>query len=166
MVGRAGSRGEPVSVLLSSNLQLAISKAGPQEIRIWEWETGRQLGRLPHPSQITFHCLDPESRWLLVGGDGGEILLWDAKTMRERWRLLARGSRVLSGLILLDADINSFVWLSRVATLYFFAYFWIILPVLGLTEKPLPVPESISEPVLSHPATTPAGATASPEKRG
>lgn len=71
-----------------------------------------------------------------------------------------------SGLILLDADINSFVWLSRVATLYFFAYFWVILPVLGLTEKPLPVPESISEPVLSHPATTPAGATASPEKRG
>jgi len=71
-----------------------------------------------------------------------------------------------SGLLLLDADINSFVWLSRVATLYFFAYFWIILPVLGLTEKPLPVPESISEPVLSHPATTPAGATASPEKRG
>jgi len=71
-----------------------------------------------------------------------------------------------SGLLLLDADINSFVWLSRVATLYFFAYFWIILPVLGLTEKPLPVPDSISEPVLSHPATTPAGATASPEKRG
>ena len=71
-----------------------------------------------------------------------------------------------SGLLLLDADINSFVWLSRVATLYYFAYFWIILPVLGLTEKPLPVPESISEPVLSHPATTPAGATASPEKRG
>jgi quinol-cytochrome oxidoreductase complex cytochrome b subunit len=71
-----------------------------------------------------------------------------------------------SGLMLLDADINSMVWLSRISTLYFFAYFWIILPVLGLTETPLPVPESISEPVLSHPATTPAGATASPEKRG
>jgi ubiquinol-cytochrome c reductase cytochrome b subunit len=71
-----------------------------------------------------------------------------------------------SGFKLLDADINSFVWLSRVATLYYFAYFLIILPVLGLTEKPLPVPESISEPVLSHPATTPAGAVASPEKRG
>ncbi|HEX7884757.1 MAG TPA: cytochrome b/b6 [Phenylobacterium sp.] len=71
-----------------------------------------------------------------------------------------------SGLLLLDADINSFVWLSRVATLYFFAYFWIILPVLGLTEKPLPMPDSISEPVLSHPATTPVGAAASPEKRG
>jgi ubiquinol-cytochrome c reductase cytochrome b subunit len=71
-----------------------------------------------------------------------------------------------SGFMLLDADINSMVWLSRVATLYFFAYFWIILPVLGLTETPLPVPEGISEPVLSHPATTPAGAAASPEKRG
>ena len=71
-----------------------------------------------------------------------------------------------SGLKLLDADINSMVWLSRVATLYYFAYFWLVLPILGLTETPLPVPESISEPVLSHPATTPAGATASPEKRG
>ncbi len=72
----------------------------------------------------------------------------------------------VSGLMLLDADINSFVWLSRIATLYYFGYFLIILPVLGLTETPLAVPESISEPVLSHPATTPAGAAASPEKRG
>jgi ubiquinol-cytochrome c reductase cytochrome b subunit len=71
-----------------------------------------------------------------------------------------------SGLMLLDADINSFVWLSRIATLYFFAYFYIVLPVLGLTETPLPVPESISEPVLSHPAAAPAGVAASPEKRG
>ena len=68
---------------------------------------------------------------------------------------------------LLDADLNSFVWLSRIATLYYFAFFLVILPVLGLTETPLPQPESISEPVLSsHPAATPIGATASPEKRG
>ncbi|MFZ5719351.1 MAG: cytochrome b [Pseudomonadota bacterium] len=72
----------------------------------------------------------------------------------------------VSGFVLFDSDINSFVWLSRVATLYYFAYFLVILPILGLTEKPLPVPESISEPVLSHPASAPAGATASPEKRG
>jgi ubiquinol-cytochrome c reductase cytochrome b subunit len=64
------------------------------------------------------------------------------------------------------SDLNSFVWLSRVAALYYFAYFLVITPLLGLTETPLPVPESISEPVLSHPATTPAGAVASPEKRG
>jgi ubiquinol-cytochrome c reductase cytochrome b subunit len=50
--------------------------------------------------------------------------------------------------------------------LYYFAYFLIVMPVLGLTETPLPQPESISEPVLSHPANAPAGAAASPEKRG
>ena len=72
----------------------------------------------------------------------------------------------VSGLMLIDSDINSFVWLSRFATLYYFAYFMIILPVLGLTETPRPVPESITDPVLSHPATTPVGAVASPEKRG
>jgi hypothetical protein len=42
----------------------------------------------------------------------------------------------------------------------------VILPVLGLTEKPLPVPDSISAPVLSHPASAPAGAAASPEMKG
>jgi ubiquinol-cytochrome c reductase cytochrome b subunit len=67
---------------------------------------------------------------------------------------------------LLDSQLNSFVWLSRIATLYYFAYFVVILPVLGLTETPLPVPESISSPVLSHPASAPDGAVASPEKRG
>jgi ubiquinol-cytochrome c reductase cytochrome b subunit len=71
-----------------------------------------------------------------------------------------------TGLIVLDSDINSITWLSRIGALYYFAYFLLVMPILGLTEKPLPVPESISEPVLSHPAGAPAGATASPEKRG
>ena len=70
------------------------------------------------------------------------------------------------GFTLLDSGINSFVWLSRLATTYYFAYFLVITPILGLTETPLPVPESISAPVLSHPATTPVGASAAPEKRG
>jgi ubiquinol-cytochrome c reductase cytochrome b subunit len=71
-----------------------------------------------------------------------------------------------SGFILLDADINSFVWLSRIGAAYYFAYFLLVMPILGLTETPLPVPEGISEPVLSHPATAPAGSAAAPEKRG
>jgi ubiquinol-cytochrome c reductase cytochrome b subunit len=71
-----------------------------------------------------------------------------------------------SGLLLLDADINSIVWLSRIGALYYFAYFLLVMPILGLTETPLPVPEGISEPVLSHPAAAPAGAAAAPEKRG
>jgi ubiquinol-cytochrome c reductase cytochrome b subunit len=67
---------------------------------------------------------------------------------------------------LLDSPLNSFTWLSRIGALYYFVYFWVITPWLGLTETPLPAPESISSPVLSHPAAAPAGATASPEKRG
>lgn len=72
----------------------------------------------------------------------------------------------VSGLMLLDSDINSFVWLSRFAALYYFAYFFLIIPTLGLMETPRPVPESITDPVLSYPAMTPVGAMASPEKRG
>lgn len=102
LVGRAEPTGDLVSVSLSRDLQWVASKTAPREIRIWEWETGRQLGRLPHPSEITFYCQDPESRWLAVGGAGGDIIVWDVRTMRERWRLPTRGSRAISGVILPD----------------------------------------------------------------
>ncbi len=42
---------------------------------------------------------------------------------------------------LLDGDITSYLWVSRIAALYYFAYFLVITPLLGLREKPLPVPE-------------------------
>ena len=59
------------------------------------------------------------------------------------------------------------VWLSRILAVYYYAYFLIVLPLLGLMEKPLPVPDSISTPVLSGGgAAVPAGAAASPEKKG
>src|SRR3569833_1912942 len=50
---------------------------------------------------------------------------------------------------LIDSDLNSYVWLSRICAAYYFIYFWVITPLVGLRETPLPVPESISEPVLS-----------------
>jgi ubiquinol-cytochrome c reductase cytochrome b subunit len=49
----------------------------------------------------------------------------------------------------MGSDLNSFVWLSRVASLYYFAFFLVVLPVLGLVEKTLPVPDSIASPALS-----------------
>jgi quinol-cytochrome oxidoreductase complex cytochrome b subunit len=67
---------------------------------------------------------------------------------------------------LLESDLNSWVWLSRVGTLYYFAFFLVLLPLLGIIEKPLPVPETIATPALSHPATVPAEAVAAPEKKG
>jgi ubiquinol-cytochrome c reductase cytochrome b subunit len=72
----------------------------------------------------------------------------------------------LTTFTLLDADLNSMVWLSRFAAAYYFGYFLIILPVMGLTENPKSQPKSISEPVLSHSVALPVGAAASPEKRG
>ena len=72
----------------------------------------------------------------------------------------------LGGFNLMDSNINSYVWLSRLGTLYYFSYFFLVMPILGLMERPLPAPESISTPVLSHPASVPAGAAASPEMKG
>jgi len=37
---------------------------------------------------------------------------------------------------------------GKFATLYYFAYFFVILPVLSRKEKTLPLPESISSAVL------------------
>jgi ubiquinol-cytochrome c reductase cytochrome b/c1 subunit len=71
-----------------------------------------------------------------------------------------------SGFQLFDSNVNSYVWLSRLATAYFFLYFLVITPLLGLRETPLPVPDSISTPVLAHPAAPPVGAVASPETEG
>jgi quinol-cytochrome oxidoreductase complex cytochrome b subunit len=74
--------------------------------------------------------------------------------------------RGVLGFILGDSNINSYVWVSRVAAAYYFAYMVPITFILGLRETPLPVPESIASPVLSHPAAAPSGAAAAPEKKG
>jgi len=54
----------------------------------------------------------------------------------------------------------TFYRLSQIATIYYFAYFLIILPVLGLVEKPLKRPDSITKAVLGdskhEPVPTPA----------
>jgi ubiquinol-cytochrome c reductase cytochrome b subunit len=47
---------------------------------------------------------------------------------------------------------------ARLFTIYYFAYFLVILPVLGLVEKTKPLPNSISESILS--ASGPSGAKA------
>ena len=41
-----------------------------------------------------------------------------------------------------------YLLIARIATAYYFLHFLVVLPVLGLKEKTLPVPLSITEPVL------------------
>jgi ubiquinol-cytochrome c reductase cytochrome b/c1 subunit len=58
--------------------------------------------------------------------------------------------------------------LARILTIYYFAFFLLIIPVLGLIETPKQLPRSISEAVLAHGGgNTPVGAGAhAPESRG
>ena len=48
----------------------------------------------------------------------------------------------------------------EIGTIFWFAYFLVILPILGLTEKPLPQPETIEADFDAHyppkPGATPA----------
>jgi ubiquinol-cytochrome c reductase cytochrome b/c1 subunit len=55
------------------------------------------------------------------------------------------------------------VGFAQILTFYYFAHFIIVLPLLGLFEKPLALPASIADSVLSG-AGYPAGAHASPDK--
>jgi ubiquinol-cytochrome c reductase cytochrome b subunit len=41
-------------------------------------------------------------------------------------------------------------WISLIASAYWFAYFLIILPLLGVIEKPTSPPETIEEDFKSH----------------
>lgn len=49
-----------------------------------------------------------------------------------------------------------YVILSQLGTLYYFAFFLVILPVLGLVEKPKRIPNSITEAVLEKEAAVEA----------
>ena len=61
-----------------------------------------------------------------------------------------------------------YVIAARFGTAYYFAYFFLILPVLGFIEKPKALPASISDAVLAKNGGSgkPAEAAAAPETRG
>lgn len=64
-----------------------------------------------------------------------------------------------------------YTFLAQLSTLYYFGFFIVILPLLGLIETPRRVPNSITEAVLAKSskrnggATQVAGATASPDNK-
>ena len=64
---------------------------------------------------------------------------------------------------------GSYVIWSRIYTFYYFAFFLLVMPILGLIETPTKLPNSISDAVLGSsgrgPMAAGAAATAAPEKR-
>jgi ubiquinol-cytochrome c reductase cytochrome b/c1 subunit len=66
-----------------------------------------------------------------------------------------------------------YVGIAQLATVYYFAHFLVIIPLLGLIEKPLPLPNSILESVFGPRADrtgagagVPVGAAAEPQAKG
>ena len=59
-----------------------------------------------------------------------------------------------------------YLYLSQIATAYYFIHFLVLLPLLGRLERPLPLPRSIAEPVLEPGGgPLPTGATARPMEK-
>jgi quinol-cytochrome oxidoreductase complex cytochrome b subunit len=48
------------------------------------------------------------------------------------------------------------LWVARIATLYYFAFFWILMPIVGLIETPKKLPASIAQSVLGDTAAAAA----------
>jgi ubiquinol-cytochrome c reductase cytochrome b subunit len=48
------------------------------------------------------------------------------------------------------------VWVARLASVYYYAFFWLILPIVGLIETPKKLPASIAQSVLGDTAAAPA----------
>jgi quinol-cytochrome oxidoreductase complex cytochrome b subunit len=58
-----------------------------------------------------------------------------------------------------------FIVIGRVATAYYFLHLIILMPLIGRFEKPRPLPQSISEPVLKGGGRGAASATAKPMEK-
>jgi ubiquinol-cytochrome c reductase cytochrome b subunit len=48
------------------------------------------------------------------------------------------------------------VWVARLASIYYYAFFWLIMPIIGLIETPKKLPASIAQSVLGDKAAAPA----------
>ena len=70
-------------------------------------------------------------------------------------------SCLLLGYLGAKAPEGIYLFLSRVSTIYYFAFFLVIMPVLSRIEKPLPMPIGISNPALNNTVYDSGGGVAS-----
>ena len=64
-----------------------------------------------------------------------------------------------------DGVYLSALFVGKVATLWYFLHFLVILPLLGKMERPLPLPDSISQPVLGGGSVGMVAAPAKPMEK-
>jgi ubiquinol-cytochrome c reductase cytochrome b subunit len=108
----------------------------------------------------------------------GSILVWfvlpwlDTSPVRSaRFRPMYRISLIglvvamfVLGVVGAHHPVEPYVSLGRIATIYYFLHFLVLVPAFGFIEKPLPLPESISSPVLK--AKFPSGGGGGPLPSG
>ncbi|BAF89498.1 MULTISPECIES: cytochrome b [Azorhizobium] len=61
---------------------------------------------------------------------------------------------------------GGYVIVSRIFTAYYFIHFLVILPVLGLVERPKPLPASIADAVLAKGGATVVAGASAPQTKG
>jgi ubiquinol-cytochrome c reductase cytochrome b/c1 subunit len=61
---------------------------------------------------------------------------------------------------------GGYVIAARILSTYYFAFFFVILPLLGLFEKTKPLPNSISESVLQNRVSAGGSAPSPPRAQG
>jgi ubiquinol-cytochrome c reductase cytochrome b/c1 subunit len=80
------------------------------------------------------------------------------------WVLVA--STIALGIVGAHRPEGWWVVLGRVATTYYFLHFLVLMPIVGKLERPLPLPESISRPVVPRGGgPLPGGAPAKPMEK-
>jgi quinol-cytochrome oxidoreductase complex cytochrome b subunit len=59
------------------------------------------------------------------------------------------GSQSADAAISLGGANVQLVWFARLGTLYYYAFFWLFMPLVGIIERPKPLPDGIAKPVLA-----------------
>jgi ubiquinol-cytochrome c reductase cytochrome b/c1 subunit len=79
---------------------------------------------------------------------------------------------ILLGVVGANPPLGIWIVVGRVTTAWYFLHFLVLLPLLGKLERPLPLPESISRPIVSRVppggpggGPLPQGATAKPMEK-
>ncbi len=91
-LGEHEGRATVVGVLADGTT--AFSAGMDNAVRLWDLESGRQIGLLPHSDSVTGAAASPDGRWLATAvekeAEGRPILLWDLATRTISAQLTTR----------------------------------------------------------------------------
>lgn len=121
------------------------------------------------PFYAILRAVDFDILWIIpakLGGViamGGAILIWLALPWLDTSKIKSMRYRPLARIFWIIWIVNFFflgicgsmpaeppwTWLSKIGLVYYFAYFLVILPALGIYEKPKAPPASIADSILN-----------------